>query len=196
VNLYDPLAIIALVVAIASLAFIVLEKGEDLPLRYRESEETLRRKKEIDLKLRAQARSELKKFVQSLMKIGDEEANEEEDLDKLVELGQSAYYARSLSERMLEDMTKYMGSALGMLCVTLVAFFVTLYMGVSASNLADVNSFLPFFSLAVLTFFALVMTIRQLQKHYSLREKFVRLGESPNLENCWKIGEELRNEGV
>jgi hypothetical protein len=39
------------------------------------------------------------------------------------------------------------------------------------------------------------MTTRQLRKHYLLRERFLRLGENPNLDYCKKLVEELTKEG-
>lgn len=190
-KLYDPLAIIALVVSIASVAFIIMKEGIGLALGYRESAATSRRKREIDSKLRAEVRVELRKFLVSLTK---KERDDEKELESIVELGQSAYFARSISGKLLEDMTQYMSSALGLLAATLASFFATLYIGANA-DFSMSYDFVAFVLLVGLAFFAFYMTTKQLKKHYSLRERFVRLGENPSLGYCRELLEDLKKEG-
>jgi hypothetical protein len=190
--LYDPLAIIALVVSIATLAFVVIREGIGLILGYRESPATLRRKREIDSKLRAEVRDELKKFLVSLTK---KERDEEKELESMNELGMSAYFARWISGELLEDMTRYMNSALTCLAATLASLFITLYIGTTSDLSIETNSvFLAIF--VVITLFSFYLTTRELKRHYFLRERFVRLGENPNLEFCRELHEDLENEGL
>jgi len=137
-------------------------------------------------------KSELEKFLVSLTK---KERDAEKELESIVELGQSAYFARSISGELLEDMTQYMNSALGSLATTLASFFATLYIGANADFSMFGNS-VAFVALAALTFFAFYMTTKQLKKHYLLRERFVRLGENPSLGYCRELLEDLKNEGL
>jgi hypothetical protein len=130
----------ALVVSIASVAFVIMREGIGLALGYRESEATSRRKREIDSKLRAEVKNELKGFLLLLTK---KERNEEKELEAIVELGQSAYYARSISSKLLEDMTRYMSSALAFLSATLLTFFLALYTGLNTPDFSVPNSSVP-----------------------------------------------------
>jgi predicted membrane chloride channel (bestrophin family) len=105
-SLYDPLAIIALVVSLTSAIFIVLKEGIGLLLGFRESAQTSRTRREIDVKLR----NEVKNHEREVMKSITLEKDQEKELQTLVDLGQSAYYARSITTRLLEQMTQRMGS--------------------------------------------------------------------------------------
>lgn len=188
--MYDPLAIIALVVSIASIAIILLEKGVSLPLGYRESIETTTRKKDIDSKLRDEVRKE-----QLLHDSTRKERNEEEELESLVELGRDAFFARSISGNLLNDITRYMNSALSNLLIGLFVFFFTLYIGVN-TDFSTTNSIVVFVIFVIITLSAFYFTYKQLRKHYLLRERFVRLSENANLEYCRELVEELEDEGL
>jgi len=189
----DPVSIIALVVSVASVAFIVVKEGTSLALGYRESSVTARRKREIDSKLRAEVRREIARFMILLEK---DKRNEEKEFDRAMELGRSADYARSISGRLLEDMTQHMSSALGLLSATLLSFFLALYLGLNIPDFLVPNASIPFLMSVALVLVSFYMTTKQLRKHYLLRERFIRLGENPNLEYCRKLVEELKKEGI
>lgn len=191
--MYDPLAIVALVISIASVAFVVVKEGIGLALGYRESGMTSRRKREIESKLRAEVRNELKGFLYLLTK---KERNEEKELEAVIDLGRCAFYARSICSNLLEGMTRYMSSALGLLAATLAVFFLTLYVGLNNPDLSNSSNLIPLIVYAILAFALFYMTTRQLKKHYSLREKFLRLGENPRLDYCRTLVEELKKEGL
>jgi hypothetical protein len=186
--LYDPLAIIALVVSIASVAFVIMKEGIGLALGYRESESTSRRRREIESKLRAEVRVELKSFLDTVDK-GDR--NEAKELEAIINLGRHAHHARSMCGNLLENMTYYMSSAMTYLAGTLTVFFLTLYVGLNSPNLSIPENFVPFLAYVMLTLALLYMTVKQLKRHYSLRVRSLRLGENPTLDYCGKLVEEL-----
>jgi hypothetical protein len=169
-----------------------MREGPGLTLGYRESATTSRRKREIDLKLRAEVRKEITRYA---LLLGKDKRDEEKEFEKAVKLGRSADYARSISGKLLEDITQHISSALSNLAVTLIASFGTIYMGLNL-DLSVLNNLITIFALVVVTFFALYMTNKQFRKYYLLRERFVRLGENPTLDYCTKLVEELRSQGV
>jgi hypothetical protein len=194
--LYDPVlfSLVALVVSISSIAILIMKEGVGLILGYRESPETSRRRREIDSKLRAEVRKEEQKFLLSVTE-KEGERDEEKELESLMELGRSAFFARAMCENLLDDITRYMHLALSYLSVGLLVFFFTLYIGVN-TDFSTSNSYVVFIIFVAITFFVFYQTYKQLRNHYLLRERFVRLSENANLEYCRELGEELENEGL
>jgi uncharacterized membrane protein len=189
--LYDPLAIIALVISVASAVFVTITKGFDMLLGYRESGETSKRRDEINRKLR----DEVKKQEQEVLKTIASEKDEEKELETLVDLGQSAFYARSIANRLLEQMTQRMGAALGFVAITLVVFLLTLFQGLN-SDLSNLTATIPFFFFIALGFGTLYVTAKMLQGYYTLRERFLRLCENTTLAYCKELVEELREKSL
>lgn len=136
-----------------------------------------------------------KEITRYALLLGKDKRDEEKEFEKAVKLGRSADYARSMSGKLLEDITQHISSALSNLAVTLIASFGTIYMGLNL-DLSVLNNLITIFALIVVTFFALYMTNKQFRKYYLLRERFVRLGENPTLDYCTKLVEELRSQGV
>lgn len=189
--MYDPLAIVALIISVASAIFVIITQGFDMLLGYRESSETAKRREEINSKLRAEVKEQEREVLRTITL----EKNEEKELQTLVDLGQSAFYAKSITNRLLERMTERIGTAIGFVAMSLGTFLVTLFQGLN-QNLSDIANLLPFLVFVALGFSMLYLAGRALRQYYLLRERFLRLGENPTLAYCKELSEELRKENV
>ena len=187
----DILTIAALVISIMSIVLIIIEKVPDLLLGYREKESTVEKKKVIDAKLKTEVKDELSKF---LLLLSEEERNEEKELEALDELGLSAYFARHISSNVLDGMTNYAKSGIKYLALSIPVFlmaFIALGSGLTDSSQTVFIIF--FFGFALFIFY---MAARQFIGYYRMRERFLGLSESPTLEFCEELHEQLRSEGL
>jgi len=188
--LYDPIVILALVLSIASIVFVGIREGIGLTLGYRESETTQRRKKEIEGHLLEELRKKWKSLMEDVMK--SENKEEGIPIEDLEEIGYLCYLARSMIEDMLDTMATYAKTALKNLVYSLYFLFATIVWIVNFPEFymsLDVGLF--FFVFAPLTYVNFHWMVKNLKRHYFIRDRFIRLSEKPNLEYCEEVAEEL-----
>lgn len=182
-------ALIAVVLSIISLLLWGFREGVALPLEYRESENAVQKRKEIDTILRGEVQDKLEAFLKSLE---TSEKDEKARTEILEDLGWSAYLANWATDTLLEGMTREMSLAIrslsigafGVVATVLYAFFI-----VDLTRTADIIIVLILAAIDVMPFY---LAVNRLRNNYSLRMSFVKLHESPNLEKCEALVDELQ----
>jgi hypothetical protein len=186
----DPISLVALILSAVSIILWGMKEGIRLPLEFRESEETSRRRETIEKKLGDEVKKELGELQKSLV---EKEGIGEKELEDISNLGRHAFFARSASSKMLEDMTFYMSNALTTLAMGLVALVITVFYGLVIIDVLNPNNALMLFLLAGFTMILFIMTYYRVKNHYILRKAFIELSENANLEDCEELVEELRD---
>lgn len=177
----------ALIVAIASALFVGIKEGLGLTLEYRESETTQKRKKEIDEKLREEIQKKMKTFMEKA--ISDKE--NEEIFNNIEELGYFSHIARTITDRILDNMHRQLTMALRNLGILLYVLFFTVLFGATLPIFESIQLLLMVSVLGITSAVSCNWMIRNLQMHYFLRRKFVELYENPNLDHCEELCDEL-----
>ena len=184
----DPFVIVALMVSIFSALFVAIKEGIGLTLEYRESEVTMKKKKEIDEKLRHQVKDDMKKLVASCVSKKD---IDEETLKSAEDIGYEAYLSRSATVDLLDGIVFHAKRAFRNLGIALYFLFFTIVFGVYFWDIYFLNSLLSIGVLGSASFIYFVYTIRSLKNYYSIREKFGLLYENPTIERCREVINEL-----
>jgi len=190
----DPFAIAALVISIISVIFVIEREGIRLTLGYRESETCQRMKTKIDKSLKKYVKDEFESFMYT--KLGEQYKNELELLSELEKLGYMAYLARDATSTILDNMTNCYKAALTSLGLALSFFALTIVWGMFYWNLRESASTVL---LGLLAFLAIIYSVnmwKNLKSYYFIRERFLKLSETPTMEKCMDTMDELSERGL
>jgi hypothetical protein len=194
-DLIDLFVIIAVLISVFSFIFVAIEIGTKVVIGYRESEETQRKKKQIDETLLAETRKQAKHFTNNLLKSSKQEFLEEE-LDKIEEIGFISYICRSITKNMLEAYSSYSKDAFKCLAIGAFYLFFAVILGAYfwETNLATSILFIIMLSIPAAIFFFLMY--KNIQKGLFIREKFNSLYENSTIQYCQELTDELVDKGL
>ena len=188
----DLLDLALVVIALFSAIFVAITGGIKLTLGYRGSEDTTRRKKRIDEKLKEETKDEMLKFVKACSSETIDNATMQ---IRFEELGYEGFVARNITTHMLAKLTSFMESSLKLLVLSVFGILATLFI-VSYYNLTQWTYFLIFLVYVVATIFAFSRTVANIRKNYSLRKALIYLDENPKMEIALELRSDLLDEGL
>lgn len=190
----DPFAIAALAISIISVIFVIVREGISLTLGYRESETCQRMKTKIDESLKKYVKEEFESFMET--KLNGKYKNELELLSELEKLGYMAYLARDATSTILDNITNCYKAALTSLGSALSFFVLTIVWGVFYWNIRESTSTAL---LGLIAFLAIIYSVnvwKNLKNYYFIRERFLKLSETPTMKKCMDTMDELSERGL